>query len=124
MVEYASTFLMSSCTNASAAPIRTVIPPIAAIGLIPPAAIEKPLKNTGYTRAPRYTPATTIVAAWMSAETGVGPAIASGNHVCNGNWPDLPMIASISAAAHHRINVWPTLWPAAPDTDEFSATML
>ena len=26
-----------------------------------------------------YTPAVTIVAAWMSAETGVGPAIASGN---------------------------------------------
>ena len=26
-----------------------------------------------------YTPAVTIVAAWMSAETGVGPAIASGS---------------------------------------------
>ena len=45
----------------------------------------------------------------MSAETGVGPAMASGSQVCSGNWPDLPTIASISAAAHHRISVWPTL---------------
>jgi hypothetical protein len=27
-----------------------------------------------------YTPAVTIVAAWISAETGVGPSIASGSH--------------------------------------------
>jgi len=30
-------------------------------------------------RATRYTPAVTIVAAWMSADTGVGPAMASGS---------------------------------------------
>ena len=30
-------------------------------------------------RAMRYTPAVTIVAAWISADTGVGPAIASGS---------------------------------------------
>ena len=36
----------------------------------------------------RYTPATTMVAAWMSADTGVGPAMASGSQVCSGNWPD------------------------------------
>jgi len=28
-----------------------------------------------------YTPAVTMVAAWMSAETGVGPAIASGSQI-------------------------------------------
>jgi hypothetical protein len=28
-----------------------------------------------------YTPAVTIVAAWISAETGVGPSIASGSQV-------------------------------------------
>ena len=28
-----------------------------------------------------YTPAVTIVAAWISAETGVGPAIASGSQM-------------------------------------------
>jgi hypothetical protein len=26
--------------------------------------------------------------------TGVGPAIASGSQVCNGNWPLLPMAAT------------------------------
>ena len=35
---------------------------------------------TKLTRTSMYTPAATIVAAWMSAETGVGPSIASGNH--------------------------------------------
>ena len=40
-------------------------------------------------RTIRYTPAVTIVAAWMRALTGVGPSIASGSHVCSGNWADL-----------------------------------
>ena len=30
-------------------------------------------------RATMYTPAVTMVAAWISAETGVGPSIASGS---------------------------------------------
>ena len=34
--------------------------------------------NSGYVRAIRYTPAVTIVAAWIRAETGVGPSMASG----------------------------------------------
>ena len=33
----------------------------------------------------------------ISAETGVGPAMASGSHVWSGNWPDLPMTAMNSA---------------------------
>ena len=41
-------------------------------------------------RAMRYTPAVTMVAAWMSALTGDGPAMASGSHVCSGTWADLP----------------------------------
>ena len=36
-------------------------------------------------RATRNTPAATIVAAWMRADTGVGPAIASPSHACSGN---------------------------------------
>ncbi len=35
-------------------------------------------------------PAATIVAAWISALIGVGPAIASGSQVCSGNCADLP----------------------------------
>ncbi len=50
IVEYARTFLMSSCTNASDAPTSTVIPPIADIQLIqlcPGPPIDNPWKNTG-----------------------------------------------------------------------------
>ena len=49
--------------------------------------------------------------------------MASGNHVCSGNWPDLPTIASINAAAHHKMSVWPT-FALGFVTAEFSATML
>jgi hypothetical protein len=38
-------------------------------------------------------PAVTIVAECKSAETGVGPSIASGNQECNPNWADLPTAA-------------------------------
>lgn len=36
-------------------------------------------------------PAVTIVAAWISAEIGVGPSIESGSQTWNGNWADLPI---------------------------------
>ena len=35
----------------------------------------------------------TIVAAWIRAETGVGPAIASPSHDCSGNCADFPQAA-------------------------------
>ncbi len=35
----------------------------------------------------------------MSADTGVGPAMASGSQVCRGNWALLPITATRSAAA-------------------------
>jgi len=41
-------------------------------------------------RVSRYTPAVTMVAAWISAETGVGPSMASGSQMWNGNCADLP----------------------------------
>ena len=46
--------------------------------------------NRNAVRKSRYTPAVTMVAAWMRAETGVGPSIASGSQTWNGNWADLP----------------------------------
>src|SRR5436190_21897406 len=49
------------------------------------------MANRKWLRAIRYTPAVTIVAAWMSAETGVGPAIASGSHTYNGICALLPV---------------------------------
>ena len=47
------------------------------------------------------TPATTIVAAWMRAETGVGPAMASGSHVWRKNWPDFDITARDEAHRSH-----------------------
>ncbi len=56
--------------------------------------------KSGSARTTRYTPAATIVAAWSSAETGVGPSIASGSQTWSGNWADLPITArKIRAAA-------------------------
>ncbi len=33
-----------------------------------------------------------MVAAWIRADTGVGPSIASGSHTCSGNCADLPTV--------------------------------
>ena len=43
----------------------------------------------------KKTPAVTIVAAWIKAETGVGPSMASGNQVCKKICADL--IAKLGA---------------------------
>ena len=77
---------MSSCCTAISAAIREVRPPIHAIASI--AHVPLIRKNT---RHSMYTPAATIVAAWMSALTGVGPSIASGSHTCSGAWADFPI---------------------------------
>ena len=52
------------------------------------------------------TPATTIVAAWIRAETGVGPAMASGSQVCSGNWPDFEQTAAVRQMAAMRRTRW------------------
>ena len=41
-------------------------------------------------------PATTMVAAWIRADTGVGPAMASGSHTWRMNWPDFDITAAIN----------------------------
>src|SRR5512140_2844708 len=45
---------------------------------------------SGNIRISRYTPAVTMVAAWIWAETGVGPAMASGSQTERGSWADFP----------------------------------
>src|SRR4030065_484392 len=47
--------------------------------------------NSGDMRATMKMPAVTMVAAWISAEIGVGPSIESGSQTCNGNCADLPI---------------------------------
>ena len=59
---------MNAATNAVMAPVQ------ATTGKVPPTS------KSGMARATRNTPAATIVAEWIKAETGVGPSIASGNH--------------------------------------------
>src|SRR5438034_4105363 len=78
---------MSNCTSAIVAAKIAVIAPTT-----PTTASEGPAAaNSGIERATRYTPAVTIVAAWISAETGVGPSIASGSHEYSGSCADLPV---------------------------------
>jgi len=51
----------------------------------------------------KKTPAVTIVAAWIKAETGVGPSMASGNQVCKPICADLP-IAPINNNEQIKVN--------------------
>ena len=57
--------------------------------------------HKGNIRAIWNTPATTIVAAWISALTGVGPSMASGSQMCNGNMAP-PINISVSAVGRIR----------------------
>jgi hypothetical protein len=45
----------------------------------------------------RNTPEVTMVAAWISAETGVGPAMASGSQMYSGSCADLPQAPTNSS---------------------------
>src|SRR3954452_5810567 len=61
--------------------------------------------NSGFARATRYTPALTIVAAWISADTGVGLSIASGSQTWSGNWALLPMAPANTSRATIQIGI-------------------
>src|SRR5207302_2338504 len=71
-----------AATKAVAAPTMATV--VAAAG---------PWARMGFTRAIRNTPAVTMVAAWMRAETGVGPSMASGSQTKSGPWALLPAAA-------------------------------
>src|SRR3979409_1194390 len=86
MVEYASTLFISVCVQAmTAARNADVIPTHDTISNA-----GGDIEKTGNNLATKKTPATTIVAACINAETGVGPSIASGSQICNGNMALLP----------------------------------
>ena len=53
-----------------------------------------------------------MVAAWMSALTGVGPSIASGSQTWSGNWALLPTAPAKSSSAMIQIGIIGAL-PAA-----------
>src|SRR5262245_3548005 len=78
---------MSYCVSATSAMLNAVIAPIAsttdsAVG---------DSSNSGDMRATMKMPAVTMVAAWISAEIGVGPSIESGSQTCSGNCALLPI---------------------------------
>src|ERR1700690_3467315 len=77
---------MSFCTRAMVAANSAVNAPMNAMVFIDPGART----NNAFDLATIYTPAVTMVAAWINAETGVGPSMASGSHTYNGSWADLP----------------------------------
>ena len=60
----------------------TMVTTVRATGLV---------SNIGDRRQTMNTPAVTMVAAWISADTGVGPSIASGSQVCRPSCADLPI---------------------------------
>src|SRR5512139_2431363 len=85
IVEYARTRLMSVWTIDTAAAKNADAAPTTART----ASVTGARSNRGPNRATRNTPAVTIVAAWIRAETGVGASIASGSHTWKGSWADL-----------------------------------
>ena len=68
---------MSFCTKPMEAAKMAVSAPTMATVFIEVGAST----NRAFERATMYTPAVTMVAAWMSAETGVGPSMASGSQM-------------------------------------------
>ena len=94
-VEYAMMRLMSNWAMPMVAARSAVIVPIhATVGRA--CSLTRKIGNM---RAIRKTPAVTIVAAWMSALTGVGPSIASGSHTYSGNCALLPNAPTINSSA-------------------------
>src|SRR5437868_12483862 len=83
--------------------------------------------NIGERRQTMKTPAVTMVAAWISAETGVGPSIASGSQVWSGTWADFPMapmksriqsVVSVSGFQDRKWKLFPTWSGTAANTVE------
>jgi len=81
------TRLMSFCTRPTVAAKMAVIAPMKVTTVSAVCDSSK----IGDSRASMKTPAVTMVAAWISAETGVGPSMASGSQVCSGTCADLPI---------------------------------
>ena len=87
------TRLMSVCTVPTVAAKKQVQAPIT---VMTPSAVGE-VSNIGDRRHTMNTPAVTMVAAWISADTGVGPSIASGSQVCRPSCADLPIAPTNSS---------------------------
>src|SRR5260370_19265460 len=76
---------MSVCTSPIVAAKNAVAHPMMATASM---AVSE-WANKMCDRATTYTPAVTMVAAWINALTGVGPSMASGSQTYNGSCADL-----------------------------------
>src|SRR6202453_5232604 len=113
---------MSYCTTAIRAMKKQVVAPIT---MTKDSAVSES-SNSGDMRATMKMPAVTMVAAWISAEIGVGPSIESGNHTCSGTCADLPMAPTkrqmhVKVKAGHTtvLEMWTcaaAIWPAWANT--------
>src|SRR4029079_18186010 len=110
IVEYASTRLMSNWAIAHVAANNAVTTPTTSTTVSATPEISKSTCE----RTTRYTPAVTIVAAWISADTGVGPAIASGNQTCKGSCADFPIAPAKSSSAITVAASFVSIDPAVP----------
>src|SRR6478736_3236121 len=81
------TRLMSFCTMPRNAMNSAVVAPM----MVTNDNAVSDSSNSGLIRATMKIPAVTIVAAWISAEIGVGPSIESGSHTCSGTCALLPI---------------------------------
>ena len=91
---------MSFCTRPTVAAKNAVTAPTS----VTTCSANGASSNSGDSRATMNTPAVTMVAAWISAETGVGPSMASGSQVCSRNCADLPM-APMNSSRHSTVSV-------------------
>src|SRR6202048_1618220 len=94
IVDAASARLMSSLGQPMIAPNISVPAPT----MITPRRASGDRLYSGLHRTIRYTPAVTIVAAWINADTGVGPSIASPSQACSGTCADLAQGPALSSS--------------------------
>ena len=124
MVEPASTFLMSSWLVPIQAPASSVTVPTTTTAVCAIGAASK----IAWLRTTRYTPAVTIVAAWIRADTGVGPSMASSSHACSGTWADLPQAPSSRKkpirVAHSGDSSWAPAFTSVKEEDPNMASMV
>src|SRR5688500_9533121 len=99
------TRLMSFCTRPTVAAKNAVAAPTITTTIFASGAYS----NIGDSRHTMKTPAVTMVAAWISADTGVGPSIASNSQDCNGTCADLPHAPRSSSSPMINAVVAPTL---------------
>src|SRR6059058_3491313 len=118
-VEYATTRLMSFWMMPRKPMNSAVIEPMTTTN---DSAVSDS-SNNGDMRVTMKMPAVTIVAAWISAEIGVGPSIESGSQTCSGNCADLPiapmnrqMQAAVSSGQPVAGTVMPASLPACANT--------